>query len=275
MNVFRPFLVLIALLFTGQAHSATPDNNANTALHSAYFTFDSAALSDQDRKAITRIARVLSPRRSLRLVGYTDDTGPKAYNAYLAQRRAESVRDALIAAGYPRQLLQLESRPGLAANGKRAQLRRVDIFAANTPNEIQANNVSAQQDRLDTADIDPLRIGRYSIVAPVPSEAQRDPLKTLVRITFPRTTRTVGGALRHLLARSGWALANAANADPSLTTLLALPLPETQRHLGPVALIDAVQVLCGNAYDVVIDPVHRLLSCEIKARYAVIHGDTP
>jgi len=269
MNALRPVLVLAALLFAGQAGSAMPGDP----LHSVYFSFDSDALSDDDRKAIASVAQALSPRRSLRLVGYTDDTGPMAYNANLARRRAESVRHALIEAGYPRQLLRVESRPGMTATGDRAQLRRVDIVAADP--STKANIMPFSQVQPDAAAADPLRVGRYSVIAPVPSEAQRDPLQTLVRITFPRDTRTVGDALRHLLARSGWALVDPANAEPSLATLLALPLPQTQRRLGPISLIDAVQVLCGDAYDVVIDPVHRLLSCEIKARYAAILGNRP
>jgi len=272
MNVLRPFLVLTALLFAEQAFSVTPGGDTTATLHSAYFAFDSATLSDQDREAIVRMARTLSPRRSLQLVGYTDDTGPMEYNAYLAQRRAETVRDTLITAGYPRQLLQLESRPGLASDGKRSQLRRVDIVDANALSKTQANIAPEQQSGGGIVDIDPLRVGRYSVVAPVPSKAQRDPLKTLVRITFPRATHTIGDALTHLLERSGWRLADPASSDPSLATLLSLPLPETQRRLGPLSLLDAMEVLCSSAYDVVVDPVHRLLSCELKSQYAAIRG---
>ena len=41
---------------------------------------------------------------------------------------------------------------------------------------------------------------------------------------------------------------------------MSLPLPTSQRTLGPIALIDAVSVLCGEAYSVVVDPVSRLVS---------------
>ncbi|HIE55539.1 MAG TPA: OmpA family protein, partial [Chromatiaceae bacterium] len=170
MNVLRPLLILAAVLFTGQAGSAIPD----APLHSAYFSFDSDALSDDDRKTIASVAQALShTRRGLRLVGYTDDTGPMAYNANLAQRRAASVRDALIAAGYPRQLLRVESRPGMTTTGKRAQLRRVDIIAADP--STQANIMPFGRMQPDATAADPLRVGRYSVIAPVPSEAQRDP----------------------------------------------------------------------------------------------------
>ena len=274
----RRFLLALAILwlFTGHTFALTQNDNLQP-LHSVFFRFDSDQLSQADRAAVARLAQTPSPRHGLRLTGYTDDLGPGAYNADLAKRRAEAVRQVLVEAGYPSQLLQIGTRASVSAPGRRAQMRRVDITATDENN---ANNMPSVKGGhpatgLTSRDTDPLRVGRYSMVAPVASAAQRDPLQTLVRLRFPRAVHSVGEALEHLLARSGWRQVDPANADPSLVTLLALPLPETQRQLGPVPLVDAVQVLCGSAYDVVVDPVHRLLSCEIKPRYAAILGDRP
>ncbi len=279
MDTLRIFLTLSVLLFTGQAPALTsPDAPThNRPLHAAFFRFGSDQLTGDERAAITHLAQSLTPRRKLRLVGYTDDMGPAEYNEDLARRRARAVRDVLVGAGYPRELLQIEGQAGAVTNGNRRQMRRVDIFTAkaqspyadNTPFDASASDTAANPD------VDPLRVGRYSVVAPVPRASQRDPLQALVRIRFAQSIHTVGDALNHLLARSGWRLVDPANAEPSLATLLDLPLPQTQRRLGPVPLIEAVRVLCGSAYEVVIDPVHRLLSCEIKAQFAAIGEAKP
>ena len=71
-----------------------------------------------------------------------------------------------------------------------------------------------------------------------------------------------------MLARSGWALAPTQASDPTIPYLMSLPLPESQRSLGPIALFDALAVLCGQAYMIVVDPVNRLVSCELHAPYA-------
>ena len=98
-------------------------------------------------------------------------------------------------------------------------------------------------------------------------------------MTFPQAITTVGAALHHVLARSGWQVASHAANDPTFTRLTTLPLPASQRALGPIALIDALALLCGEAYTVVVDPVHRLISCELRAPYTdlvrIDHHRTP
>ena len=163
-------------------------------------------------------------------MGYTDDMGPAEYNEDLARRRAQAVRDVLVGAGYPRELLQIEGHAGAVANGNSRQMRRVDIFTAEVQSPY-ADNTPFDASASDTAgnpEVDPLRVGRYSVVAPVPRASQRDPLQALVRIHFAQSIHTVGDALNHLLARSGWRLVDPAKAEPSLVTLLDLPLPQTQ-----------------------------------------------
>jgi len=47
------------------------------------FAFDSAALTDEGREQLARLAPTL-PRQSLSVAGYTDDIGPAEYNDDLA-----------------------------------------------------------------------------------------------------------------------------------------------------------------------------------------------
>ncbi|MCG5526309.1 hypothetical protein LRB11_15445 [Ectothiorhodospira haloalkaliphila] len=67
-------------------------------------------------------------------------------------------------------------------------------------------------------------------------------------------------AVRHLLPPSGFALVDAAHADPYRPVLLNQSLPDVHRHLGPMALD---QALAGEAWQVTLNPVHRLVSFEL------------
>ena len=44
--------------------------------------------------------------------------------------------------------------------------------------------------------------------------------------------------------------------------LFALPLPEVHRQLGPMSLQQALETLAGPAFQLVEDPVHRLVAFE-------------
>ena len=72
----------------------------------------------------------------------------------------------------------------------------------------------------------------------------------------------VSEAIAALLAASGYRLADSQAAGPDRETLLALPLPESHRDLGPMPLRLALATLAGPAFVLVEDPVHRLVSFE-------------
>lgn len=122
-----------------------------------------------------------------------------------------------------------------------------------------------------------MQVGRYSTVAAVPRPEQIDPLQARVTVDFPqRTVRTVGDALRLLLRPSGYRLAAIEAADPALPTLLAWPLPEVQRHLGPCTLQAALTTLASPVYRLVIDAPHRRVSFELTDHYrAMIQAPQP
>jgi outer membrane protein OmpA-like peptidoglycan-associated protein len=65
------------------------------------FGFDRWDLSDGAQTALLQITRDLkeNPLLTVDLEGYTDQTGPQAYNVILSQRRVESVRRFLIGNG--------------------------------------------------------------------------------------------------------------------------------------------------------------------------------
>ena len=69
-------------------------------LHDVNFAFDSAELDASSRAALDQAAQVIKSQNvRLNIIGYTDSTGPAAYNQALSERRAEAVRAYLLADG--------------------------------------------------------------------------------------------------------------------------------------------------------------------------------
>ncbi|WP_182026788.1 OmpA family protein [Vibrio rotiferianus] len=65
------------------------------------FEFDSAKLTDSVSERLDNFVNFLNeyPQAQVEITGYTDSSGPEAYNQKLSERRAQSVADYLIAAG--------------------------------------------------------------------------------------------------------------------------------------------------------------------------------
>lgn len=67
-----------------------------------YFDFDSSSLTDAARTAVdAHIALLLANDESVRLEGHTDERGTREYNLALGERRANAVRDYMVANGVP------------------------------------------------------------------------------------------------------------------------------------------------------------------------------
>ena len=107
-----------------------------------------------------------------------------------------------------------------------------------------------------------IQAGRYSLLAATPTPAQAELLATTMTVWFPERIQTVGEAVRYLLQRSGYRLAMAESIGPDTAALFALPLPAVHRSLGPMTLRDALETLAGPAFQLVQDPVHRLVTFE-------------
>jgi conjugative transfer region protein (TIGR03748 family) len=107
-----------------------------------------------------------------------------------------------------------------------------------------------------------IQVGRYSLFAVTPSEAQADPLQATITVQFPDRILTLGDAIQHLLQQSGYRLAGTDATGPAAVYLMALPLPAVHRSLGPLPLKRALETLVGPAFYLVEDPVHRLVAFE-------------
>ncbi|MCC6134539.1 MAG: peptidoglycan-associated lipoprotein Pal [Candidatus Contendobacter sp.] len=101
-----------------------------------YFSFDSAEVLPESRTIIEANARKLTgnQRTITQLEGHTDERGSREYNIALGERRANAVRQAMIAMGVAPQQIRIvsygEERP--AATGPDEQSyalnRRVEIL---------------------------------------------------------------------------------------------------------------------------------------------------
>ena len=105
-----------------------------------------------------------------------------------------------------------------------------------------------------------MQVGRYTTAAARPEAEASNPLDVYVQITYPRqTVATVGDAIRHTLMRSGWNLVDRSALSPQAVHLLTLPLPDSQRTLGPYSLRTVLSVLTGRTWAWQEDAVRRLV----------------
>jgi peptidoglycan-associated lipoprotein len=100
-----------------------------------HFAYDKSDLTAASREALDDKVNVFraNPAMRILIVGHTDDRGTGAYNLALGTRRAEVVRDYLVAQGVASSRIELETRgetqPMASGNseGAMAQNRR-DAF---------------------------------------------------------------------------------------------------------------------------------------------------
>jgi len=131
-----------ALLITGCAsgpkHEAPPPAPApvkSYRIEGVNFEFDSAKLTPTAKGILDEAASGIkaASTHTFNVVGHTDSVGSDAYNMALGQRRADSVKEALVGRGVPASQLRTSSmgkREPIASNSTaegRAQNRRVDI----------------------------------------------------------------------------------------------------------------------------------------------------
>ena len=277
-------LILYATTAGADDDMNKPIQRHSEPLHTVYFGFGDDRISTPELNRLEAMIETFKrSERPLHVRGFTDAIGLQAYNDDLALRRADSVRTALLQRGIQASRIQPSGigRAEYVADNRREPTRKLNRRVEIRLAERRLRVVDTGPRRRDGDDripkvVDPRRVGRYSQLSAAPSPAQANPLQTVIAVTFPRDITTVGAALRHVLVRSGWRVAAHEAGDPAFTRLTTLPLPESQRTLGPIALIDTLAVLCGEAYTVVVDPVHRLISCELREPYArLVRFDHP
>lgn len=112
-----------------------------------------------------------------------------------------------------------------------------------------------------------IHVDRYLKTAEHPSVGQADLLAQRIYIRFSARTRTVGDAMRQLLNPTGYRLIES-HLPSYIRYMLQRPLPKVHRELGPLNLQEALMTLSGNTFTLLVDPVHRLVSFELKNIYS-------
>lgn len=116
-----------------------------------HFAFDDATVRLEDEPVLARFAEIVNNHYTGAVVtveGFADPAGPRAYNARLSTRRAEAVRDHLIAIGIQAQLRAFgygEDRlvvPGAEKDDPGAELNRRVVFVIETPSAEAAPLIS-------------------------------------------------------------------------------------------------------------------------------------
>jgi len=102
-------------------------------------------------------------------------------------------------------------------------------------------------------------IDRYTVLNPIATHAQQDPLSVVVSIKFANSILNVKQAIEQLLRQSGYSLSNNYN----IAKINNLTLPKVHQQLGPMPLKRMIRVLLGSAWDLQIDHQTRTIQIVI------------
>jgi len=112
---------------------------------------------------------------------------------------------------------------------------------------------------------DQVQVGRYTTQSAQPPAELAEPLSVYAQLNFPRqTVATVGQALDYTLMRTGYRLVNVDQLSERARRFLTLPLPESQRRVGPYAVKTILETLLGTAWTLRSDPISRQVWFELE-----------
>ena len=104
--------------------------------------------------------------------------------------------------------------------------------------------------------VEPLRVARYSTLAPMATTEQQNPLAVIISLHFPQQIHNVSEAIDVLLQRSGYRV-DKTISEPAWVVLDDLPLPAVHRDLGPITLDQALRTLAGNEFAMRVNHLKR------------------
>ena len=127
---------------------------------------------------------------------------------------------------------------------------------------IQVNPIKYQSNQLEVIPYD-----RYTLVNVGASDEQRLVLIQIIDVSIPRNiTTTVSDGMNYLLKQSGFALCQDNVLNQSLFNK---PLPAIQYKLGPIRLGDALQIMAGPAFELIIDNLDRNVCFQLAEGYSI------
>lgn len=111
------------------------------------------------------------------------------------------------------------------------------------------------------------QFGRYLSVTNAPTNNDPYGLNTTVQREFPSSVRTVGQAINYTLDQTAYQLLPYSQTTAAVRQMYSQRLPAYLRSIGPMPLKDALLSLSGNVYQLVVDPVHRLITYKVRNQY--------
>jgi len=114
-------------------------------------------------------------------------------------------------------------------------------------------------------------IDRYLSTPLKPTLAQQDLLQQRLEIKFPQNILTIEQAIQFTLQFSGYRLVDLNALQAPVREMLSQPLAQINRSFGPMTLEQALETLVGPAFCLLVDPVHRLISFQLKPAYRKLY----
>lgn len=216
----------------------------------AFFGLASATLSDMARTELDRIASLLKSSNregNVRIVGHTCDLGSDKFNNRLSLKRAEAVRDYLVAAGaLPAEVVIVESKgktepkyPVTAATrdrNRRVDLEFFSVIEKTEVLEIPAQTIPAAETPVsyqrETVEQEPAWLRRALRVPAVH--------KRTVDVYRSHETSHADSTNRTWLNRPPQAQADVFNVASGSTTTLAVLANDSDADSGDVLSLDSV-----------------------------------
>jgi len=119
-----------------------------------------------------------------------------------------------------------------------------------------ANTSSSHVSVNDEVSINVMRLGRYKLVQTAPAFSQVNLLAqpVTVNVSVSEPLGEVGHALASAIESTGFTMCDTPEV---LGSLYKMPLPRVHYHMGPMSLIETVQVIIGPGWEVFVDQTNR------------------
>ncbi|MGH1441472.1 MAG: FimV/HubP family polar landmark protein [Cellvibrionaceae bacterium] len=111
---------------------------------------------------------------------------------------------------------------------------------------------------------DSIKVNRYSDISTSPPVEQHDLLSVIIQLRIPSEIKTVGKAIEFLLLPSGYSMADISAKNDSQYYLYALTLPDIHREFDSVSLRSALEVLGGESFSLMVNPVKRTIGYQLN-----------
>lgn len=113
------------------------------------------------------------------------------------------------------------------------------------------------------------QVSRYLEVKMKAKQEQVNPLYSVVRVEFPVMIITVKDAIDYVLDDTGYEVVHEQLWTKEMSLILSAKISHTQRDLKntPLKILDVIDLIVGEAFYVVRDPIRRKISVVLKDEY--------